>query len=61
MIYKCKICEGIYNNKCNDGLHYYHACSTITDEKGEQKERTDKRDENIKDTKNWEGIEIISS
>lgn len=47
MRYKCKTCGGEYDDVCEDGLAYYHACSDITDKDEKTAPRPDKRDENV--------------
>lgn len=59
MRYLCITCEGEYTDICLDGLNYYHACPAITLENGEQKERKDKRDENIGKKKEGKGRTIV--
>lgn len=60
MRYQCTTCGGEYDEFCQDGLQYYHACAPSTDDKGIITERKDKRDENVKTKKDGLGREKIN-
>lgn len=47
MKYKCKTCEGTYNDTCDDGLQYYHACPEILEKEGKYVAYADARNENV--------------
>lgn len=41
----CKACDGVYDDKTSDGLHYYHACPPLSD----GRQRPNSRNENATD------------
>lgn len=59
MKYKCKICLGEYNDVCEDGLQYYHACPPVLVGEDKYTERPEKRDENKKEMARLNEREIL--
>lgn len=57
---KCKTCGGEYEENCNDGLKYYHACADTIDITGKIVPVADKRDENVGKRLNGKGVDQVT-
>jgi rubredoxin len=58
--WKCKSCDGEYDDLLPDGTRYFHACPPVRDpDTGEFVPRKDPRDENVLVELDGKGVKVV--